>query len=183
MHWWDFWMHKIFWIRWLPVIITFVLLILGTAFFTARRHLTVAYFQVPNLLNQTLLSLYSAHETARFGCRVSVFCTHMRLSALFGACDNPKPHDLQTVKVVFNTFRVIIMQAWRWCFFLGCIPPVYWISDLVVHFLVLGVESTLFTTRQVLYYTYGVRVKPFLRPRFSPSYTWDIFARYSCLNR
>ena len=46
MHWWDFWMHKIFWIRWLPVIVTFVLLILGTAFFTARRRLTVAYFQV-----------------------------------------------------------------------------------------------------------------------------------------
>ena len=61
------------------------------------------------------------------------------------------------------------MQAWRWCFFLGCIPPVYWISDLVVHFLVLGVESTLFTTRQVLYYTYGVRVRPALEsePLFS----------------
>ena len=50
MHWWDFWMHKVFWIRWLPVIITFVLLILGTALFTARRHLTVAYFQVLPLL-------------------------------------------------------------------------------------------------------------------------------------
>lgn len=63
------------------------------------------------------------------------------------------------------------MQAWRWCFFLGCIPPVYWISDLVVHFLVLGVESTLFTTRQVLYYTYGVRVSPAPDLGSSPSST------------
>lgn len=45
MHWWDFWMHKVFWIRWLPLMFTLVLFTLGIAFFTAKRALTVAYFQ------------------------------------------------------------------------------------------------------------------------------------------
>ena len=54
--------------------------------------------------------------------------------------------------------KLCLLQVWRWAFFLGCILPIYWISHLVVHCLVVAVESTLFTTKQVLYYTYGVRV-------------------------
>ena len=46
MHWWDFWKHKVFWMTWLPVIVTFLLFVIGTALFVARRHWTLAYFQV-----------------------------------------------------------------------------------------------------------------------------------------
>ena len=62
-------------------------------------------------------------------------------------------------RLVVELHEPCLLQVWRWAFFLGCILPIYWISHLVVHCLVVAVESTLFTTKQVLYYTYGVRVR------------------------
>lgn len=57
-----------------------------------------------------------------------------------------------------------VLQLFRYGFFLGSLYPIYWVSKLITHLIVLAVESTFFTQRRVMYYLYGVRVSLLLVP-------------------
>lgn len=45
------------------------------------------------------------------------------------------------------------------CFFICAFVPIYWLSRLVVHLLVLVVEAKLFTNAKVLFFLLSVRVR------------------------
>jgi hypothetical protein len=49
-------------------------------------------------------------------------------------------------------------QIWRLCFFLAGLPVIWWVGDLVMRLVVYGVEATIFTWKNALYFTYAVRV-------------------------
>ena len=51
------------------------------------------------------------------------------------------------------------------CFFICAFVPIYWVSRLVVHLLVLVVEAKLFTNAKVLFFLLSVRVSPLPAPR------------------
>ena len=48
---------------------------------------------------------------------------------------------------------------WRWAFFLCGFVPILYISRAAVHLLVIVVEYAFFTSK-VMYYLYGIRVRP-----------------------
>jgi hypothetical protein len=48
-------------------------------------------------------------------------------------------------------------QGWRLCFFLAGLPIIWWVGDGVTRALVLGVERSMFTVRNALYFAYAVR--------------------------
>ena len=50
------------------------------------------------------------------------------------------------------------VQVWRWAFFFAGFVPIFWVSRLAVHLLVIVVEYAFFTSR-VMYYLYGIRVR------------------------
>lgn len=51
------------------------------------------------------------------------------------------------------------------CFFICAFVPIYWVSRLVVHLLVLVVEAKLFTNAKVLFFLLSVRVSAVLAAR------------------
>eukprot|EP00891_Asterochloris_glomerata_P009429 jgi/Astpho2/9429/Aster-x0397 len=59
--------------------------------------------------------------------------------------------------VQHNTRKIIYFETWRWLFFFAGFFPIYWISRVVIHLLVLMVETTAFTTKKAVYYTIGTR--------------------------
>ena len=50
-------------------------------------------------------------------------------------------------------------QVYRWAFFFCGFVPIFWISRAAVHLLVIVVEYAFFTSK-VMYYLYGIRVRP-----------------------
>lgn len=53
----------------------------------------------------------------------------------------------------------LYFDAWRWCIFLACFVPIYWVSRFIVHLLVVIVEAKLFSNAKVLYFMVSVRVR------------------------
>jgi len=49
-------------------------------------------------------------------------------------------------------------QSWRLCFFLAGLPIIWWIGDGVARLIVVGVEKSMFTYTNALYFAYAVRV-------------------------
>ena len=50
------------------------------------------------------------------------------------------------------------VQVWRWAFFFSGFVPIFWISRLAVHLLVIVVEYAWFSSKP-MYYLYGIRVR------------------------
>jgi len=59
--------------------------------------------------------------------------------------------------IFFRGRNTLYFDAWRWCFFICAFVPIYWLSRLVVHLLVLVVEAKLFTNAKVLFFLLSVR--------------------------
>ena len=55
-------------------------------------------------------------------------------------------------------------QVWRWAFFFSGFVPIFWVSRLAVHLLVISVEYAFFTSR-VMYYVMALRVRTLLFPQ------------------
>lgn len=54
--------------------------------------------------------------------------------------------------------RVLYLETWRWALFFAGFAPIFYLSQLLVHGLILGVEAKLFTTRQAMYYAVSIQV-------------------------
>ena len=50
-----------------------------------------------------------------------------------------------------------LLQIWRVCFFLAGLPIIWWIGSGVMWAVVWGVEKTMFTAHNALYFAYAVR--------------------------
>lgn len=59
--------------------------------------------------------------------------------------------------IFFRGRYALYFDAWRWCIFLACFVPIYWVSRLIVHLLVVIVEARLFSNAKVLYFMISVR--------------------------
>lgn len=57
-----------------------------------------------------------------------------------------------------SSFRDAATQVWRWAFLFAGFTPIYWLSRIMIHGLVVLVEYAFFTSKAI-YYTYGVRVR------------------------
>lgn len=79
------------------------------------------------------------------------------------------------VLVVFYRGRyALYFDAWRWCFFVAAFVPIYWLSRLFLHLLLLMVEAKLFTNAKVLFFLLSVRIS---LGRFLRSVLWiPVFA-------
>jgi hypothetical protein len=55
----------------------------------------------------------------------------------------------------------LYFDAWRWCFFLACFVPIYWVSRFITHMLVVIVEARVFSNAKLLYFMVSVRVRHF----------------------
>ena len=51
--------------------------------------------------------------------------------------------------------RLARFSVWRWCFFLGCWPPIYWATRLLMWGLTKFAECRLFTARTAVYFLVG----------------------------
>lgn len=51
--------------------------------------------------------------------------------------------------------RLARFSVWRWCFFLGCWPPIYWGTRLLMWGLTKFAECRLFTARTAVYFLVG----------------------------
>ena len=58
----------------------------------------------------------------------------------------PPPRTLQ---------RLARFSVWRWCFFLGCWPPIYWGTRLLMWGMTKFAECRLFTARTAVYFLVG----------------------------
>ncbi|PRW44384.1 Mechanosensitive ion channel 10 [Chlorella sorokiniana] len=59
--------------------------------------------------------------------------------------------------VVSPDTRLARFSVWRWCFFLGCWPPIYWGTRLLMWGLTKFAECRLFTARTAVYFLVGVQ--------------------------
>lgn len=59
------------------------------------------------------------------------------------------------------------LQVWRLCFFIACLPVIWWLGDLVTLTSVYLVERSMFRVKNALYYAYAVRVGTFQRSALS----------------
>lgn len=55
--------------------------------------------------------------------------------------------------------RVLFLELWRWCFFGSGLAPVWFISDFVVHCVLVSLEAKLFTVHQALYFAVAMKVR------------------------
>ncbi|KAK9823582.1 hypothetical protein WJX72_003976 [[Myrmecia] bisecta] len=53
--------------------------------------------------------------------------------------------------------RLLYLDASRWCFFFAGMAPIYYSSEVIVHLLVMVVESRFFTTAQALYFAVSIQ--------------------------
>jgi hypothetical protein len=59
-----------------------------------------------------------------------------------------------------NILKDVHFEAWRICFFLAGLAPIWWLGDVFTRTIVWGVERSFFTVKNALYYAYAVRVGP-----------------------
>lgn len=57
--------------------------------------------------------------------------------------------------------RLARFSVWRWCFFLGCWPPIYWGTRLLMWGLTKFAECRLFTARTAVYFLVGALSRAF----------------------
>lgn len=55
--------------------------------------------------------------------------------------------------------RVLYLELWRWCFFSSGLPPIWYLSKLLVHSLLISLEAKLFTVHQALYFAIAMKVQ------------------------
>lgn len=86
LHWYDFWKHYVFWSRWMPLILTILLFVIGWSVFIWRRETTVAYFEVsPGLLLFAFCSQMPANPCrAESQLRLSAYCAVVEVVLLLG---------------------------------------------------------------------------------------------------
>lgn len=60
---------------------------------------------------------------------------------------------------LFVVQYALYFDAWRWCIFFALFVPIYWLSRLIMHVLVLIVEARLFSNAKILYFMISVRVR------------------------
>ncbi len=54
--------------------------------------------------------------------------------------------------------RVLYLELWRWCFFGTGLAPIWYISALLVHCLLISLEAKLFTVLQALCFAVAMKV-------------------------
>ena len=54
--------------------------------------------------------------------------------------------------------RVMFLELWRWCFFGSGLAPVWYLSALLIHCLLISLEAKLFTVHQALYFAVAMKV-------------------------
>lgn len=80
------------------------------------------------------------------------FLIHMTLFFLTGL------HAKCALIFMVTTQALWKFEAWRWLVFIAGTVPLYGVSRLVMHLLVVGLESH-FVARGALYYVLGLRVR------------------------
>jgi len=60
IHWYDFWKHKHFWTRYVPISLTATLFVLGMSILIWKRSIRVAYFEV---LHHPSISSFHAYAS------------------------------------------------------------------------------------------------------------------------
>lgn len=63
--------------------------------------------------------------------------------------------------IFYRSLTAVYFEVWRWAFLFAGFTPIYWLSRIMIHGLVVLVEYAFFTSKAI-YYTYGVR-KPLAR--------------------
>lgn len=54
---------------------------------------------------------------------------------------------------------MLYLELWRWCFFSSGLPPIWYLSKLLVHSLLISLEAKLFTVHQALYFAIAMKVQ------------------------
>lgn len=64
--------------------------------------------------------------------------------------------------------RLARFSVWRWCFFLGCWPPIYWGTRLLMWGLTKFAECRLFTARTAVYFLVGASSRGWVGVHLAP---------------